>query len=81
MCAKWFIDVEGNFSVIDFFRHRFSFAPTSAVRRRYPVASTALFGGLSVDPDFRLSKVDVVVPYDSVAVGIGMSASKDGIVL
>jgi len=57
------------------------FLRTSAVRGRYPVASTALFGDPSVDPDFRLGKVDVVVPYDCVAVGIGMSASKDGIVL
>jgi len=48
MCAKWFIDVEGNFSVIDFFRHRFSFAPTSEARHAAGAALSAPTGSAIV---------------------------------
>jgi len=45
------------------------------------VACTLWFGDPSVDPDFGLGKIDLVVPNYSIAVGIGMSASKYSLIL
>jgi hypothetical protein len=39
------------------------------------------FGSPSVEPDLGLGKIYIIIPDNTVAVSVGMSASKDGIVL
>ena len=49
--------------------------------RLFRIALIFWFGGTSVEPDLRLSEVDVVIPDDSVPVGIGMGTPEDRLVL
>ena len=49
--------------------------------RLFRIAWIFWFDGPSVEPDLRLSEVDVVIPDDSVPVGIGMGTPEDRLVL
>jgi len=53
---------------------------TMAVSRLLFVECIVWFGDLSVEPDLGLGKIDFIIPNDTIAVGIGMSATKEGLI-